>query len=303
MTVKTLLNDMRGVAAQVARRARILARRRPVSMAIVVAATGMCAAGAMNSAEIARLHGVAAAHERSLDETRREAQREVNALAARLSELQAQANRLNALGDRLARGAGMEDGEFDFDRTVGVGGPEPAQDMPAGKLLGGLEALEGDLSHSGQQLSVLEALLLDRKLQRDALPSRSPVGRSFVTSSYGYRADPFGRGGQFHKGIDFDARTGDPVMTVADGVVSYSGVRRGYGNVVEVDHGNGYVTRYAHNSRNVVKVGDLVRIGDEIAKAGSTGRSTGAHVHFEVWENGQVQNPRKFLGAMGVSRQ
>ena len=124
---------------------------------------------------------------------------------------------------------------------------------------------------------------------------RSPVASSFVTSSYGYRADPFGRGGQFHKGIDFDARTGDPVMTVADGVVSYSGVRGGYGNVVEVDHGNGYVTRYAHNSRLTVKAGDLVRAGEQVAKAGSTGRSTGAHVHFEVWENGRVVNPRKFL--------
>ncbi|MDC7807774.1 M23 family metallopeptidase [Luteimonas sp BLCC-B24] len=272
-------------------------------MAIVIAAAGMCGAAAMNSAEMARLNGVAAAHEQSLEATRRDAQREINALAARMGELQAQANRLNALGDRLARGAGLEGGEFDFDRPVGIGGPEAASDMPARRLLQGLDTLDGDLANSGQQLSVLEALLFDRTLERNAMPSRSPVASSFVTSSYGYRADPFGRGGQFHKGIDFDARTGDPVMTVADGVVSYSGVRGGYGNVVEVDHGNGYVTRYAHNSRNLAKVGDLVRVGDEIAKAGSTGRSTGAHVHFEVWENGRVQNPRKFLGDMGVSRQ
>ena len=303
MTVHNLMNDMRERLAHVARKTRVLARRKPVSMAIVIAAAGMCGAAAMNSTEIARLNGVAAAHERSLDETRRDAQREINALAARMGELQAQANRLNALGDRLARGAGIEGGEFDFDRPVGIGGPEPAHDMPARKLLNGLESLDGDLANSGNQLSVLEALLSDRALDRNAMPSRSPVASSFVTSSYGYRADPFGRGGQFHKGIDFDARTGDPVMTVANGVVSYSGVRGGYGNVVEVDHGNGYVTRYAHNSRNLAKVGDLVRVGDEIAKAGSTGRSTGAHVHFEVWENGRVQNPRKFLGDMGVSRQ
>ena len=303
MTVHTLLNDMRVRLAQVARKTRVLARRKPASMAIVIAAAGMCGAAAMNSAEIARLNSVAAAHEQSLEATRRDAQREINALAARMGELQAQANRLNALGDRLARGAGLEGGEFDFDRPVGIGGPEAASDMPARRLLQGLDTLDGDLANSGQQLSVLEALLFDRTLERNAMPSRSPVASSFVTSSYGYRADPFGRGGQFHKGIDFDARTGDPVMTVADGVVSYSGVRGGYGNVVEVDHGNGYVTRYAHNSRNLAKVGDLVRVGDEIAKAGSTGRSTGAHVHFEVWENGRVQNPRKFLGDMGVSRQ
>ena len=294
---------MRARLAHVARTARVLARRKPASMAIVIAAAGMCGAAAMNSAEMARLNGVAAAHEQSLEATRRDAQREINALAARMGELQAQANRLNALGDRLARGAGLEGGEFDFDRPVGIGGPEAASDMPARRLLQGLDTLDGDLANSGQQLSVLEALLFDRTLERNAMPSRSPAASSFVTSSYGYRADPFGRGGQFHKGIDFDARTGDPVMTVADGVVSYSGVRGGYGNVVEVDHGNGYVTRYAHNSRNLARVGDLVRVGDEIAKAGSTGRSTGAHVHFEVWENGRVQNPRKFLGDMGVSRQ
>nr|WP_328796991.1 M23 family metallopeptidase [Luteimonas deserti] len=297
------MNDMRLRLTQVARKTRLLARRRPVSMAIVIAAAGMCGAATMNSAEMARLNHVAAQHERSLEDTRREAQREINALAARMGELQAQANRLNALGDRLARGAGLDGGEFDFDRPVGIGGPGSAFDMPAPRLLHGLDALDGDLASSGQQLSVLEALLFDRTLEQNARPSRSPVASTFVTSSYGYRADPFGGGGQFHKGIDFDARTGDPVMAVADGVVSYSGVRGGYGNVVEVDHGNGFVTRYAHNSRNVAKVGDLVRVGDEIAKAGSTGRSTGAHVHFEVWENGRVQNPRKFLGDMGVRRQ
>jgi len=303
MTLDSLLNDMRGRAAQLATKARALAVRKPLTVVTAVAVASLCGGAALNAAEVVRLHGAATASERGIADTRREAQREINALAARMAELQAQANRLNALGDRLARGAGLEDGEFDFDRPVGQGGAEPARDMPAGKLLGGLDALDGDLASSGQQLSVLEALLFDRRVEQNALPSRSPVASSFVTSSYGYRADPFGRGGQFHKGIDFDARTGDPVMTVADGVVSYSAARSGYGNTVEVDHGNGYVTRYAHNSRNMVKVGDLVRVGDEIAKAGSTGRSTGAHVHFEVWENGRVQNPRKFLGDMGVSRQ
>jgi murein DD-endopeptidase MepM/ murein hydrolase activator NlpD len=129
------------------------------------------------------------------------------------------------------------------------------------------------------------------------VPAGAPVRRSYITSSFGHRADPFGRGRQFHKGIDFNAKVGDPVMAVADGVVSFAGTRSGYGHTVEVDHGNGYVTRYAHNSRLTVKVGDLVRAGQEVAKAGSSGRSTGAHVHFEVWENGRVVNPRKFLAS------
>ena len=135
-------------------------------------------------------------------------------------------------------------------------------------------------------------------VSRFSFPVYNP--RSYITSGFGGRADPIVGGHQFHKGIDFKASVGDPVLAVADGVVSYSGVRSGYGNVIEIDHGNGYVTRYAHNSRLVGHVGDLVRAGQEIAKAGSTGRSTGAHVHFEVWTNGRVVNPRQFLGANGL---
>ena len=134
------------------------------------------------------------------------------------------------------------------------------------------------------------------------MPSRDPIANSYITSNFGGRADPIVGGRQFHKGIDFEADVGDPVLSVADGVVSFAGVRSGYGNVMEIDHGNGYVTRYAHNSRLVGRVGDLVRAGQLIAKAGSTGRSTGAHVPFEVWENGRVVNPRKFLGARSAVR-
>ncbi|WP_316247558.1 M23 family metallopeptidase [Luteimonas viscosa] len=273
--------------------------QKPISASIVLIGTGLVLGGALNATSVDRLQQQVAGQELALESTRREAQREVNALAARMGELQAQANRLNALGDRLTRIAKLGDGEFDFDKPIGLGGAEPSQDMPARQLVDGLDGVDTQFASAGRQLSVLEALLFDRELERNSVPSRSPVASSFVTSGYGGRADPFGGGRQFHKGIDFDANTGDKVMTVADGVVSFSGVRSGYGNVVEVDHGNGFVTRYAHNSRNVVKVGDLVRVGQEIAKAGSTGRSTGAHVHFEVWENGRVHNPRKFLGEIG----
>ena len=124
--------------------------------------------------------------------------------------------------------------------------------------------------------------MFDHQLQQNAVPSRMPIRNSYVTSGFGTRADPFTRR-RHPQGMDFHAKVGDPVMAVAEGVVSFAGVKGGYGNVVDVDHGNGYVTRYAHNSRLVVKAGDLVRAGQEVAKAGSTGRSTGAHVHFEVW--------------------
>lgn len=268
---------------------------RPLAAAIVLLGAGVLVGGGINAANVDRLQRQVAGQARSLEETRREAQREVNALAARLAELQAQANRLNALGERLTRIAKLGDGEFDFGEPVGIGGAEPSQDMPARGLVEGMDGVEAGFARAGRQLSVLEALLFDQELERNAMPSRSPVAGGYVTSGFGGRADPFGGGRQFHKGIDFDARTGDPVLAVGDGVVSFSGVRSGYGNVVEVDHGNGFVTRYAHNSRNTVKVGDLVRVGQQVARAGSTGRSTGAHVHLEVWENGRLHNPRKFL--------
>ncbi len=271
-----------------------------VALLTVGALFGTTGQGLLRSAEFDRLKNDVETQRGSLETTRREAQREVNALAARLSELQAEANRLNALGERLTRVAQLGDGEFDFDKPVGVGGVGPVRDMPVRGLHQDMADLGAQLKHSGSQLSVLEALLFNRELDKNAMPTRYPIANSYVTSGFGYRADPFGGGSQMHKGIDFEANTGDPVMAVGDGVVTYSGVRSGYGNVIEVDHGNGYVTRYAHNSRLIGQVGDLVRGGQEIAKAGSTGRSTGAHVHLEVWENGVVVNPNQFLGQAAI---
>ncbi|WP_345779265.1 M23 family metallopeptidase [Lysobacter sp. M2-1] len=274
----------------------------PAVASVLLVAVGIAAGAGLRDtvgfAEHARLAARAAQQAGQIDA----AQREVNALAARLGELQAQANRLNALGERLTQAGQLGDGEFDFDKPVAIGGDGPVRDMAPGELRAGMAALQTQFSASGRQLSVLESLLFNRKLEADATPSRAPVAHSYITSGFGGRADPFGGGSQYHKGIDFDANTGDAVVAVADGVVSYSGRRSGYGNVVEVDHGNGYVTRYAHNSRLLVQVGQLVRVGQELAKAGSTGRSTGAHVHFEVWENGRVVNPRKFLGQQGFKR-
>ncbi|QHG86102.1 peptidoglycan DD-metalloendopeptidase family protein [Xanthomonas sp. NCPPB 1638] len=252
-------------------------------------ATGMVTNSALQ-AKVAR-------QQAELAQAQRASQTQVNALAARLGELQAQATRLNALGERLTDMGKLKDGEFDFDAPVGVGGgDEPASDMPVESLKQSLGEVEQQFSTSGQQLNVLASLLFDHQLEQNAVPSRMPIRNTYITSGFGGRADPFDGGSAFHKGVDFHANVGDPVLSVADGVVSYAGVRGGYGNVVDVDHGNGYVTRYAHNSRLVVKVGDLVRAGQQVAKAGSSGRSTGAHVHFEVWANGRVVNPRKFLG-------
>ena len=304
MTFQTIVNNSRArlahFTASKSYQARVFIHHRPLASAGILLVAGLVLGmGGRSIAGMGQVSFLQAKAERQqveLDKVRRGAQQEVNAMAARLGELQAQANRLNALGERLTRVGQLQDGEFDFDEPVGVGGNDKAYDMAPQALDAGVTQLERQFAASGKQLSVLEALLFNRELDKNATPSRLPILNSYITSGFGGRADPFGGGGQYHKGIDFKASVGDPVLTVADGVVSFSGVKNGYGNVVDVDHGNGYVTRYAHNSRLVVRVGDLVRVGQEIAKAGSTGRSTGAHVHFEVWENGNVVNPRKFLG-------
>jgi len=292
--------DTRQRLLALAYKLRFHALRRPLAAVGAVLAVGVLLGAGGRSvvglAQVETLQAADASRRAELDKVRREAQHEVNALAARLAELQAQANRLNALGARLTQAGQLQDGEFEFDKPVGQGGAGRASDMLPGELRRSIAVLEGQYRDADTQLSVLESLLFNRALDRNAMPSRDPIANSYITSGFGGRADPFGGGHQFHKGIDFEADVGDPVLAVADGVVSYSGVRSGYGNVVEVDHGNGYVTRYAHNSTLTRNVGDLVRSGQEIAKAGSSGRSTGAHVHFEVWQDGVVVNPRKFLG-------
>lgn len=295
MTYQLIAEKSRDALATILRHAGRFGANRPGLAMVLLLGSGAAVGAGATIGNNAALRSQVNQQQAQIDATRRDAQREVNALAARLGELQAQANRLNALGERLTRIGQLQDGEFDFDKPVGVGGAGPVDDMPKVELDAGLNQLDRRFQASGEQLSVLESLLFNRQLDMNAVPSREPIANSYITSGFGTRADPFNGGRAVHKGIDFEADVGDPVLAVADGVVSYSGDRSGYGNTVEVDHGNGYVTRYAHNSRLVRKVGELVRAGQQIARAGSTGRSTGAHVHFEVWENGHVVNPRKFL--------
>ena len=279
--------------------------RRPFGVAAVLLGTGLAAgAGAQAAwqhASMAAMQAQAAQRDATVATVRHDAQRELNAMSARLAELQAQATRLDALGQRLVQTTGLSDGEFDFSGTPGAGGGGPVHDISPTAMTSALDTTQAQLRSSGDQLSVLESLLANRALDAHALPSRSPTASPIITSGFGERADPFGGGGQFHKGIDFAAHTGDPVYAVADGVVSFVGVRTGYGNVIEIDHGNGYVTRYAHNTALLKQVGDLVRRGTVVAHAGSTGRSTGAHVHLEVWKNGQYINPAPFLQAHGYA--
>ena len=252
-------------------------------------------ANGAGQAEVARLKNDLKQQQAQVAAAREDAQREINAVAARVGRLQAESNRLNALGERLTRDAKISGDEFNFDKVPGVGGGDEAvQDIPAKELLQGLDSLEATFKTSGDQLSVLESMMYSEQLQLAAMPTGRPTP-GYITSGFGTRTDPIRGGVGHHMGIDFDANTGDPVHAAAGGVVVFSGVKSGFGNVVEVDHGNGCTTLYGHNSRLLVHVGDIVRAGQTLAKAGSTGRSTGPHVHFEVHVNGRPVNPRKFL--------
>lgn len=251
-------------------------------------------------AEVDTLRGQLHQQQVQLNETHAASQREVNALAARLGQLQAQANRLNALGERLTRMGKLEDGEFDFNTQPGTGGSDQSEAISASELDRQIGLLGRTFSNSGGQLRVLESILVDQNLDRSQTPSAMPLTHTYVSAPYGHRIDPINGGHEFHKGIDLDGNTGDPIHSAADGIVMRSEYDNGgYGNVVDIDHGNGYVTRYGHCSKLLVKAGDLVHAGDVIAQVGSTGHSTGSHLHFEVWSNGQPINPRPFLSKIG----
>ncbi len=230
---------------------------------------------------------------------RQSVQADIDALTLRIGQLQAQMLRLNALGGRLVSQSDLDKGEFDFDSVPAVGGPENVtnrQSVPLADFLSMLEQLETELVDREQKLSVLESLLISRSLSERVMPSGRPVEDGWLSSRYGKRNDPFTGKQEFHKGLDFAGKKGSEVIAVGDGVVSWAGNKSGYGKLVEINHGNGYTTRYGHNQSHMVKVGDTVKKGQQIALMGSTGRSTGPHVHFEVLHNGKSVNPSKFIG-------
>jgi len=233
-----------------------------------------------------------------IDAARNSAREDLDALTLRLGRMQAQMLRLNALGNQLVAQASLDKDEFDFDSPPAVGGPQDAsgaQPVEVPDFLSMLDELSVEMQDREQKLSVLETLLMDQSLHDRVMPSGSPVRNGFVSSGYGNRTDPFTGKKEFHKGVDFAAKAGTRVLSVGDGVVSWVGERTGYGNLVEITHGDGYVTRYGHNKKLLVAVGDTVKKGQPIAVLGSTGRSTGPHVHFEVVHNDQQVNPSKYI--------
>lgn len=226
-------------------------------------------------------------------------QEKLDALAGRVGQMNAQVIRLDALGRRLTEMADLDKGEFNFDTLPAQGGPESmlsAVAVAAPDLSALLDGLARQLQDRERQLAVLESLMSTRNLSRQIVPGGRPVNQGWISSYFGNRADPFNGRTAFHAGLDFAGKEGSEVVAVASGVVTWSKERFGYGRTVEINHGNGYVTRYAHNARNLVAVGSTVQKGDSIALMGSSGRSTGPHLHFEVLKNGRAVNPMTFVG-------
>lgn len=225
-------------------------------------------------------------------------QERVDALAMRMGQVNAHVIRLDALGKRLTVMADIDTREFNFDSAPPTGGPESeagtAAQIPDITLL--MNALEDRVDLRSAQLAALENVLISRDLVEQIQPEGRPVRTGYISSYFGERQDPFTGHEAFHKGVDFAGLSGSEVVAVAAGVVTWSGERSGYGKLVEINHGNGFVTRYGHNRANVAQVGQTVSRGDTVAQMGSTGRSTGPHVHFEVLRNGRQVDPLSFVG-------
>jgi murein DD-endopeptidase MepM/ murein hydrolase activator NlpD len=221
----------------------------------------------------------------------------LNAMAMRLGELQAQMLRLENIGDRLARAAGLKPQELPTTRPGRGGAPSslPARDLTLPEFGGLLQELGRQMEMRTDQFSVLDALLVHDSANRKFMPTLYPILDGWYSSNFGYRIDPFTGQQSMHEGIDFPAEAGTPIVATASGKVIFAEGHPAYGKMIEIDHGNGLLSRYAHTSSLAVREGDLVMRGQRIATVGSTGRSTGPHLHFEVRLNGIPQNPARFL--------
>ena len=281
-------------------------------VAACVAVLGACGFGAgywfssltgsgVSMTEVAQLTDELEQQRDNIETIRQGNEDTLDALAIRIAQMNARVIRLDALGRRLTDMADLEDGEFDFDSAPALGGPEEplmtGSNVAAPEIVESMEMLEQQLSDREAQLGVLESVLMGQNLTERVYPQGRPVNSGWISSYFGKRTDPFTGKPANHTGIDFAGKLGDEVIAVADGVVTWSADRYGYGVMVEINHGNGYSTRYAHNSENLVAVGDEVKKGQAVALMGETGRATGPNLHFEVLKNGRRVNPVNFIRA------
>ena len=240
---------------------------------------------------------LSALHQDDLKRSEAEMKDNLSALAVKVGELQARLLRLDAFGERLGKALNLKPTEFRFEEKPGQGGPAvtSSRDLTVAEFQQMLDELSRVLDDRSDKLGVLDSYLMDDRLARKAVPTTMPVPMAYYSSNYGYRIDPITGKNSFHTGVDLIAPPGTPVVAAAGGVVSTVGFIPEYGNIVDVDHDNGLTSRYAHLSKSLVKVGDVVLKGQAIAQVGATGRTTGPHLHFEVREKGIPLNPNKFL--------
>lgn len=233
---------------------------------------------------------------RRVERERAKAERWIDDYARELSRMQARVVHLEAIARRVLQRAGLEHDEFDLEGEPGIGGPEePAGVRESAEWNLAAESLSHQIDDRWLQLRILEEVLKWRDVSAAVRPEGRPVGRAYVSSAFGPRIDPFTGRRALHKGIDFAGRPGTAVVAVAAGIVTWSGHRPGYGRMVEIDHGNDLVTRYAHNAENLVRAGDVVTRGQPIARLGATGRATGPNLHFEVLRGGEAVDPLDFI--------
>ncbi len=293
----------------------------PLGMGLVI--------GVKSDSGDASLHAALAAVQTELDLQQEELQlgvasadKKIAAYSQKLAEIQARMIRMDALGERISDIAGLDKGEFDFSHTPAVGGPGEVEGFEAREFADQLNStismsdnvqsanvphvmssdlhdlfaeLEARMDNREQQLELLREMIVDRDLKRENTISGRPIAKGWMSSPYGKRTDPFNGRKVWHLGVDFAGKEGSNVIAVASGIVTRSEPYKGYGRLIEIDHGEGYVTRYGHNKSNLIQVGDLVKKGQVIAKMGSTGRSTGPHVHFEVYKNGRSVDPASYI--------
>lgn len=252
---------------------------------------------AKNDNQIAAIYNQIMQQREIIAEAKLNTQAELDALVRRSGQLQAHVIRLNALGQKVMKLAKMDPDEFDFTNPPALGGPSEDDNSTLIRFDGVIDEMFTVLNNREQELTVLENVLMTTHMAEETSPEGRPIKRGWISSFFGMRTNPFSGKSEMHKGMDFAGKMGSKVYAVAGGVITWSGPRYGYGNLVEVSHGNGYVTRYGHNASNIVVVGEAVKKGQIVSLMGSTGRSTGPHVHFEVLKHGKRVDPLKFVQA------
>lgn len=248
--------------------------------------------------EIENIQSLVSQEQNDIQQFKSEVNRELDALALQVGGLYAQSMRINALGERLTDVAQLDESEFDFQSEPGIGGaglePINKENTPE-DLFASLYSIKSSFQQQEEQLGLINAMLNEQEQDQQIKPSGKPIRKGWISSSYGSRVDPFTGKQAFHSGIDFSGKHGSIIQAMADGVVIWSGNRGNYGKLVEIDHGSGYITRYAHLSSLSVSTGQKVKKAQAIGVMGKTGRATSEHLHFEVLKKGHKVNPWPFL--------